>query len=124
MEVKTMNNYSISIVLVFSMIFSLLFFSVKKVEALYGDLNAHYNYTYSTTIVFEGETLSQKIAKAASWELKSSECISAKSNSLFCGLYGSSLYGGYYWPYYGGYYGSSLYGGSLYGGSFYGGLYG
>ena len=110
-----MNNYSISMVLIFSMIFSLLFLSVKKVEALFGDLYAPYNYTYSTTIAFEGETLSQKIAKAASSKLKSSKCISAESNSRFCGLYG-----GYYWPYY--YYGSSLYGGTFYGGC--AGLYG
>ena len=109
-----MNKHSISIVLVFFMIFSLLFLSVKKVEALYGELNAPYNYTYSTNIQVEGETLAQRIAKAASCELKSSECISAKSNGRFCGLYGSSVYGGYYWPYYGGYYGSSLYGGSYF----------
>ena len=66
-----MNNYSISIVLVFSMIFSLLLLSVKKVEALYGDLNAPYNYTYSTSILVEGETLAQRIAKAASFDLVS-----------------------------------------------------
>ena len=108
-----MNKHSISIVLVFFMIFSLLFLSVKKVEALYGELNAPYNYTYSTNIQVEGETLAQRIAKAASCELKSSECISAESNSRFC-YYGGSLYGGYYWPYYGGYYGSSLYGGSYF----------
>ena len=86
-----MNNYSLSIVLVFFMTFSLLFLSAKKVEALYGDLNAPYNYTYTTTIQFEGETLSQRIAKAASCELKFSECISTESNNRFCGLYGGCL---------------------------------
>jgi len=61
-----MSKYFISSILVFSMIFSLLFLSVKKVEALYRDLNAPYNYTYSTNIQVEGETLAQRIAKAAS----------------------------------------------------------
>lgn len=102
-----MNKYSISIVLVFSMIFSLLVLSVKKVEALRSDLNAPYKYTYSTTIQFEGETLSQRIAKTASCELQDSKYIRAESNNRICGLYGSSLYGRLYWPY-GGYYGSQF----------------
>jgi len=106
------------------MIFSLLFLSIKKVEALYNDLNAPYNYTYTTNIQLEGKTLPQRIAKAASCNLKCSECPGTKPKSLYCQYYGGygGLYGGY-----GGIYGSSLYGsslyGSLYGGGLYGGLY-
>ena len=97
-EVNTMNKYSVSIVLVFSMIFSLLVLSVKKVQALRSDLNAPYKYTYSATIHFENESLSQRIAKTACCELQDSKCISPESNNQFCyygGLYGG-LYGGIY----------------------------
>ena len=105
-----MNKYFISSILVFSMIFSLLVLSVRKVKALCSDLNAPYNYTYSTTLQFEGETLSQRIAKTASCELKSRKCMNAVTISQFCGLYG-----GYYWPYFRT---------SSYGLGGYGGLYG
>lgn len=98
-----MSKYFISSILVFSMIFSLLVLSVKKVAALHNALNAPYNFTYSTTIQFEGETLSQRIAKAASYELKSSKSITVEANKRFCGgLYGG--YGGLY-GYYSGYWG-------------------
>ena len=110
-----MSKYSLSIVLLFSMIFSLMVLSVRKVEALCNDLNAPYKYTYSTTIHFEGETLSQRIAKTASCELKLGKYHTIDSNKQYCGgLYGG--YGGLY-SVYGGFYG-------LYSGYWlYGGLY-
>ena len=90
-----MNAYFLDILLAFSMIFSLLFLSVKKVNALYNTLYIPYNYSYSINVRVEGDP-ETSITEAASGKIRCNEYLCTKSNNQYCQYYGGSLYGGIY----------------------------